>query len=173
MSELSPVERLILLREAGNVERSHTLPHHGSYSVGKHSFDAALILLVCHPDPSMELLKAVLMHDLGERYTGDVPSPTKWSDGEIARRLDRLESRALEAMGITIQLSPEDHQWLMGVDRVEFLLWCKDQIAMGNMGAATVLGAQLGVVADMDLPDELRQFVAEHMWTRTPDVLPK
>lgn len=173
MPDLSAVERLILLREAGNVERSHTLPHHGSYSVGKHSFDAALLLLTLHPDPSMELLKAVLLHDLGERYTGDVPSPTKWSDGEIARRRDKLERRALTTMGITIQLSPEDHQWLVGVDRVEFLLWCKDQLAMGNMGAATVLGAQIAVIAQMDLPAELRQFVAEHIWTRTPDVLPK
>lgn len=171
---MHPTDRVILLREAGNVMRCHTLPHHGEYSVGKHSWDMAMLILVLHPNPSIELLKAVLIHDIGERYTGDVPYPTKVSDGEFTRRLEKMERRAMHHMGFEINLSTDDMRWLHGVDRVEFLLWTKDQAAMGNQNAFSVMGTQLAVMKHgPDIPAELKEFVLSHRWTRTSDIHPK
>lgn len=173
MSELTPAERLSILREAGAVERSHVMPHHGSYTVGKHSFDMALLLLVLHPDPSINLLKACLVHDLGERFTGDVPHPAKMLDGEMAKRLARMEHAAHEKLGTTVDLTTEERAWLVGLDQIEFLLWLKDQLALGNANAATPYAAQLVALTTRDLPPELKDFLSSHQWQRHPDTFPK
>jgi len=174
MHELTPAERLSLLREAGHVERAHTLPHHGSYSVGKHSFDMALLLLVLHPNPRPELLKAVLTHDLGERFTGDMPHPAKRLDGEIGKRLDRLERLTLERLeaDYVSLLTADERLWLVSLDRVEFILWCKDQIALGNANAAAPYGAAIAELTMSEMPPELEEFVQTHVWTRHPDTFP-
>ena len=70
--------RVLAAREGGNVLRCHTVPHHGQYSVGKHSYDALSLLLLLHPNPSMNLVKATLWHDCAERFVGDMPAPAKW-----------------------------------------------------------------------------------------------
>jgi 5'-deoxynucleotidase YfbR-like HD superfamily hydrolase len=169
------VDLVTKLREGSAVERAHTLPHHGSYSVGKHSYDATMLLFALHPSPTMELVKAVMSHDLGERWCGDVPAPTKWSDGELAKRLGSLEKRCLAHLGYDISLTAEDVQWLNAVDKLELLLWAKEQIALGNQNAGCVVGNLLAwfkaSIKQMPLP--VREFIANHKWSRTPDVLPK
>ena len=169
---MRPADRVTYLREASNVERSHTLPHHGSYTVGKHSFDAVMLLLALKPDASLNLVKAVLYHDLGERFTGDMPTPTKIKDGELAKRLEMLEMRARDFLGLEIRLDSEERRWLAAVDKVELLLWAKDQMAMGNMGAASIVGNVISILNHSDLPQPVVDFVNSHEWTRNPDILP-
>lgn len=165
-----------VLRECSRVERAHTLPHHGSYTNGQHSFDAVMLLFTLYPgDPPMHLVKAVLTHDFGERWCGDIPAPAKWSDGEFAKRSEQLEQRCLRAIGYGIQLSPEENLWLKAVDTIELLLWAKQQIAMGNTDAAIVVHniVQWLGKGGMKLPVEARDFVKNHKHYRTPDHLPK
>lgn len=162
-----------MLREGGAVERAHTLPHHGSYSVGKHSFDAVNLLLVLHPNPSMNLVKAILWHDVAERYTGDIPATAKWSDGELAKRLQLLEQRIERVLGIDIHLTPEERCWLKAVDRIELLLWAKDQLAMGNQNAMALVGNLAVWFGTNEIPKECVDFVSQHNWSRTPDEIPK
>jgi len=169
---LHPSLRVTYLRESSNIERAHTIPHHGSYTVGKHSFDAVMLLLALKPDASPNLIKAVLYHDLGERFTGDVPTPAKHADGEMARRLDAFEARAREFLGVNIDLTADERVWLHAVDRVELLLWCKDQLAMGNMNAASIIGSLLSTLNHMELPQIMKEFIDSHEWTRHPDILP-
>lgn len=169
---MHPARRITYLREASNVERAHTLPHHGSYTVGKHSYDAVMLLLALKPDASLNLVKAVLYHDLGERFTGDVPTPAKHADGEMARRLDAFEARALDFLDLRIELDAEERRWLHAVDKVELLLWCKDQLALGNMNAAAIIGSLLSILNHSDLPQVVVEFIAAHEWTRNPDRLP-
>jgi len=169
---MHPSDRVTYLREASNVERSHTIPHHGSYSVGKHSFDAVMLLLALKPDASLELVKAVLYHDLGERFTGDMPTPAKYADGELARRLERFEERARDFLALGVKLDAEERRWLHAVDKVEFLLWCKDQLALGNMNAASLIGHVLSVLNHSDLPQVVTEFINSHQWNRHPDTLP-
>jgi len=169
---LHPADRVTYLRESSAVERAHTLPHHGSYTVGKHSFDAVMLLLALKPDASLNLVKAVLYHDMGERFTGDMPTPAKHADGEMARRLDQFEARARNFLALGIELDAEERRWLHAVDRVELMLWCKDQIALGNMNAASVLGTLASHLNQADLPQVVHEFIMSHSWTRNPDILP-
>jgi len=169
---MHPADRVVYLREASNVERCHTLPHHGSYTVGKHSYDAVMLLLALKPDASLNLIKAVLYHDLGERFTGDMPWPAKRADGEMAKRLDQFEARARNFLALGVKLDSEERRWLHAVDQVEMLLWCKDQLGLGNMNAASIIGGLLSSLNHSDLPQVVTEFINSHTWTRNPDVLP-
>lgn len=169
-------DRVNILRECSKVERAHTLPHHGSYTNGQHQYDAVMLLFELYPgEPSMNLVKAVLTHDLGERWCGDVPAPAKWSDGEFAKRIDLLEQRCRRALGYDIPLTPDEQNWLKAVDTVELLLWAKEQIAMGNTNAAIVVHNIVEWLkkGGQKLPAEALDFVKEHQHYRTPDHLPK
>ncbi len=168
----SKTETIIKLREGSHVSRCHTLPHHGEYTVGKHSYDAVMLLMELHPNPTLRLVKAVLYHDLGERWCGDVPAPSKWSDGEISKRLALLEKRCLEALGYGDKLTPEEVMWVNAVDKLELLLWSKDQLAFGNMNAASIIGNLISYFKRTTMPKEVEDFMEDHCWTRTPDELP-
>lgn len=165
-----------MLRECSSVERSHTLPHHGSYTNGKHSFDAVMLLFALYPgEPPMRLVKAVLTHDFGERWCGDIPAPAKWCDREFARRSEDLERRCLRAIGFDIELTEDEQLWLKAVDTVELLLWAKEQLALGNTNAVMVVNNILTWLqkGGQKLPAEVHTFVQNHEWYRTPDHLPE
>ena len=173
MTEITPMTKLVQrMREASRVERSHTMPHHGSYSVGQHSFDMLTLLISLYPDCSKELMVAVMFHDLAERWTGDIPQPAKLSDGEFGKRLAQVEARVSKRLGWTVQLDEQDRFWLVGLDVVEYHLWAKEQIAMGNQNAQTALARTVVWLQNNRIPTELADFVDEHVWTRTPDEFP-
>jgi hypothetical protein len=165
--------QVIMLREASKVERCHTIPHHGSYTDGQHSYDAAMMYLTLCPAPSFKVVKAILSHDLGERWVGDVPAPTKWADGEMSKRLQTLEDRCLRRMGVAFQLEPEDQKWLKAMDMLELWIWGHEQMAMGNANAATIVGNLNAHFMRIHLPDEVVNFLKDYQWTRTPDEIPK
>lgn len=173
MKELSPLTVLVQrLREASRVERSHTMPHHGSYTVGQHSFDMLTLLIALYPDCRKELMLAVMFHDLTERWTGDIPHPAKHSDGEFGKRIAQIEARLTKKLGWDVQLTDLERHWLKGLDCVEYLLWAKEQIAMGNQNATTALAKTAVWLKYNRIPEELADFVEHHVWTRTPDEFP-
>jgi len=162
-----------MLREASQVRRCHTFPHHGHYTVGQHSFDMLTLLLSLYPTCRKELMVAVIAHDLPERWVGDMPAPCKWSlGGEAIKQLDRVEEQILRKLELAPDLTAEERSWLHGLDRVELLLWAKDQLAMGNMNAQAVVGNLLGWFEKHTIPQPLTDFLKEHKWTRTPDLIP-
>jgi len=170
---VKPEELARCLREAGAVERCHTLPHCGSYTVGQHSFDALSLLLVLHPDPTVDLIKAVLWHDVAERWTGDVPAVAKWDDPELGRLLDQLEARIFAKLGIphVVLLSKSDHQWLEAVDKLELWLWAKSQLRMGNENATVVL-ENLGRWFDAnEVPPAVIKLMCQYEETRVDGLL--
>jgi 5'-deoxynucleotidase YfbR-like HD superfamily hydrolase len=127
------VEQVLAVRDAGEVERAHCIPHVGSYSNAKHCYGAVSLLLLLHPNPSVELIKAVNFHDTAELWLGDIPSPGKSRMPDV-RALYELHERAmlLEVFGEWPDLSEEDDTWLKAVDQVDFFLWARNQYAMGN-----------------------------------------
>lgn len=171
--QLASTLRVIQARECSRVERAHTLPHHGSYTNGQHSHDAITLYLILCPEPKMEVIKAIHLHDYGERWCGDIPAPTKWAAPDVGKRLHALESRCLTAMGLGFTISNEDVAWLKGVDSLELWLWAHDQMAMGNSNAVSVVGNLNAFFTKAELPDEIVSFIKDYQWTRTPDTLPK
>jgi hypothetical protein len=166
--------RVHFLREAGVIERCHQTPHYGSYSVGLHSFNALNLILVLHPSPSLELVKAITWHDAAERLTGDIPATVKWFSETISAELDRMEDSINRDYGIHIELTPEEEVWLHAVDRLELLLWCKEQLREGNWRFSEFVSL-LAVWFQKrweDLPPEIRDFVTYHRLERTSNVVP-
>jgi 5'-deoxynucleotidase YfbR-like HD superfamily hydrolase len=162
-----------ILREASRVERSHTMPHHGSYTNGQHSYDMAMLLMLLYPTHSHNLMKAVLVHDIPERYMGDMPGPAKESDGELGKRIAIIETRVARSLGIEFELTNEERIWLKALDRTELLLWAKEQVAMGNQNAQTVIGRLASWFGRNRIPTPVAEFIQNHVWTRTPDEFPR
>lgn len=160
------------LREASKVERSHTMPHHGSYTIGQHSFDMLTLLVSLYPDCRRELMLAVMFHDIAERWTGDIPSPAKFSDGEFGKRLAQIEQRVLRRLGLVINLDEMERFWLKGLDVVEYVLWAKEQLSMGNQNVHASLVNSLRWLSNNRIPTPLAEFIQGHSWIRTPDEFP-
>jgi hypothetical protein len=102
------------------VRRWHVNPHinQSGQTLGHHGAAAAVLAHALWPGDA-ELLWACIAHDLGESVTGDVPSPAKQDNPELALMLVSIEAAALDAMGIRYQ--PSDRLDL--VDRLEAYLW--------------------------------------------------
>lgn len=129
------LKKLRIVREAGHVERAHNVPHHGSYSVGKHSYDVVSILLLLHPSPSNQLIRAALWHDMPERFLGDLPAPAKWYNPKLNKQYQDAEQSVLDRFGehdLMSRLTLEETDWLHAADRLELLMWADDQLALGN-----------------------------------------
>lgn len=171
-------DRLWALRETGHVERAHCVPHHGGYSLAAHQWQVVTLILLLHPRPSRELIIAAHFHDAPERWTGDVPGPAKWMDGDdLEAALTRVEQRARDECGLSISLTDAEAEWLKVCDRLELLLWCYDQQQLGNLHVRPMmLLLEDAFRSNWDmLPAEIRTFLGDErfscakLWRRTPD----
>lgn len=169
-------ERVKALREAGRVERMHTMLHHSTYSVGQHSYDAANLLLCLHPNPSFALIKATLWHDCAERWIGDTPSPSKWASPELSENLETMEKGVLAALGCDQPLTAQEAMWLNAIDKLELWLWAHEQLRMGNKNAHAVINNMLmyfEVLRTSDqLPSECEHFLRTYNHERNDDTIP-
>ncbi len=138
-----PVQKVRALRESGAVKRGHTMSFGGDYTVGKHSYDAVSMLLVLHPAPSLDLIRCLMWHDAAERWLGDLPAPAKWQFPELKAAYEEAENTVLRARyGVDMSvLTDDDRLWLEGIDRLEFIMWCRDQLGQGNETVASPYAA--------------------------------
>lgn len=166
---MEQAERVMLLRECSAVERCHTLPHVGSYSVGKHSYDAAMLLLQLHPGPSLTLVRAVLEHDLTERWLGDVPRTILDLEPDLYQMHNSANIRVARRAGFDslFELKTDDWDWLRAVDTLEFILWCDDQLALGNRHVEKARSRAYTFLEKSPKIPEVTKFLEEHEWNRT------
>ena len=113
-------KKFLAIREGGQTKRCHTMQYLHPYNVAIHSYNALSLLTLLYLDgkPSINLVKAVLWHEVPERWTGDVPSPAKWASSNLKEALDLLEKKILIALDISDafqQLTNEELQWLSAV----------------------------------------------------------
>ena len=164
-------------REAAAVRRCHVVPHHGEYTNGYHSHNALSLLFILHPDPSMDLVKALHSHDYGERWVGDMPAPAKWYDPALGEAYGRAEQGALQTWGFYWGwegMSSDDYDWLNALDRLELWFWCQDQMAMGNKHVTNVLYHLNRSFKQLDrvgrLPRPVRDVINFYQWRRMPEM---
>lgn len=170
---MNTVDKVLYLREAGNTRRCHTLPHHGDYTVGKHSWDAAMLLMTLWPEGEelpRYLLEAVLLHDVAERWVGDSPSPAlaRWPQlGDAYKAAENEVHRSL--LGFHPEdLAPAHYAWLRAIDRLELWLWCHDQRALGNYNAEDWIKAiSDSLHKDPSTPGAVIGFITRFVWRRT------
>jgi hypothetical protein len=129
------VTRIKFAREGASVLRTHTQSGIGPHFVGMHTFNMITMLKILHPNPSINLVWAVMEHDIPERMTGDIPHPAKKAglvNHDQQSAFEKHLKIAVFGEDHLSQLSEEDLKWLNGLDMLEFYCWCKDQIMMGN-----------------------------------------
>lgn len=122
-------------REAGEVQRCHALPHHSPYNLAIHSYGAVSLLLLLHPDPSLNLIKALMFHDVAERWLGDVPSPGKAISPQMGLLYEEVERDILNQLEMNPLLGAGEVMWLRAMDTADLYLWCiRESELLGNKG---------------------------------------
>lgn len=125
--------------KAANTRRFHTVPSIGEQTVGHHSHRMCLLLrylLDGHVHP--HLYEAVLFHDLAESEFGDVPATAKWQSATLDRALENLEYTWSISNGIYITLCDLDQSIINIVDKLELVLYCTEQIMLGNQNMRSI-----------------------------------
>lgn len=162
-----------LLRECSNVQRCHTIPHQGEYTVGKHSYDATVLLLALFPDISRNALTYMLLHDTGERWVGDIPCTAAWDDGALGKAYKAAEERVRLEHGIVLpEVTPDELHLIQVVDKLELWLWAYEQrLLWGNLhvvGCCDRLGKYFdGLAAEGRLPEPVGHVLLTHMSRRS------
>lgn len=172
------VSRVKYAREAANVHRVHATPSPFPYQVGMHSFNMLAMLRILRPKASLDLVWAVLEHDMPERITCDMSHPAK------VMGLLNMDKQTLMEVHLNTEafggdsaqmLSEEDLKWLKGLDMVEFYCWAKDQLMVGNRTVETQMRyvekfmAKNGHLFPVKLVD-LYYLVKESDWQTLPDM---
>lgn len=158
---IETVTQILSLRASGNVQRCHTNMHHGNYLISEHIGQGITLLLLLHPDPSLNLIRAWTFHDSPELWTGDTPAPTKRRFPQLKAELNAVEQAHHEEHPRTHSglLTDSDVRWLKGIDLLELYLWCRDQELVGNMHATVVAERVHDWMKENDTPDQVMAFL--------------
>jgi len=167
-------ENVAMRREAGAIERWHVVPHHGSITVASHSWNATMLLLELYPKASRRLIVYMLHHDVTERWTGDIPASAKAMFPLIMQGVQEAEISLEDEMSLpsTRNLSSTERAWARAIDALEMMLWCHEQIAMGNRMVEPALEQLAMWIMDEDwIPAAIKTFYKNYKWKRYPDYL--
>lgn len=129
---MSAVSSLLFARSGGRVTRFHCFPNIMPDYVGHHTFNLLCMLMVCLPPEKLtkQLLLAALVHDIPERVTGDIPSPTKDRGVFDRQALAALEESVMEHYGLP--WPPQDNVYLRMADCLDGMFHCLEEARMGN-----------------------------------------
>lgn len=166
------MNRAKALLEGGRTERFHATPHHLPYSVAQHSWGMAALLEAFWPDAPARLLKACLFHDVAERWTGDMPAPGKWwLCPEANAHLKAAEAQITRQLQVDYErgLDGELTNWLKALDLLELLLFCMDELHMGNMNVKQTVRTCREHLLEKWVPQEIQAFVTNLNWERCDD----
>lgn len=164
-------DKILSIREASHVERCHTIRHIGSYTNGQHSFDMLTLALNLKPEVSKNLMLAIIHHDLPERWTGDVPFSTKMQSHDLHVEMIKLEEKIKNHFDWNFTLTPEELEWLLALDRLEFYMWTQDQLLLGNRNVEGISQAcRTGLMVDS--PEPIKEYVTWVTNYRTSDNIP-
>jgi 5'-deoxynucleotidase YfbR-like HD superfamily hydrolase len=157
------VEEILSLRASGHVKRMHTFHVHGEQTVADHCAQALNLLFGLHPNPSVALIRRLLYHDAAERHTGDIPAPIKRRVTELADAERQCEAEFYGEHPMACEgadtLTDDDRRWVKAVDTLELMLWCDDQLMMGNTHAEVIRRRVIGYLMGADTPDEVLAFM--------------
>ena len=168
-------ENVAMRREAGNVKRWHIVPTVGNgETVGHHQNNAVNLLLCLWPTASRALIVYMVQHDTTERWTGDIPASCKAMFPAIMKGVEAAETQLEMEMDIpgTEHLNPTERQWARGIDALECVLFCHEQLAMGNRNFENALDSLLVWFENkVGIPMQIQDFLRDYKWKRYPDYL--
>lgn len=118
------------VRLAGDVKRWHTKRTLRSQSLSSHQYGVAMLIQLIDPDCSKALIMSALTHDLPEIDTGDIPAPAKWGNPDLESALIRIEETS--TLCFDFDINDEEVDLLKWADSAELMLWCQEEVNMGN-----------------------------------------
>jgi 5'-deoxynucleotidase YfbR-like HD superfamily hydrolase len=132
------------LLKSGGTQRFHT---HAAdliktQDVSQHSYNVFwLVYALTYGDCSKQLLVHALAHDAGERWTGDVPAPTK-RNLDISTTFGEFEEKQLRAMtGLELPALVDNEPIILKVaDSLEGARFCFNEFELGNRRVLHILG---------------------------------
>lgn len=146
-------ERLAAIYTSGNTRRWHAEDIIGEQRVSSHTWGMTAIVLILHPDPSADLLRAITFHDAPEVFSGDIPFFARKAHEGLAAGDREIGDRWFDAMlpgGDPRTLTDEEKWWLSFADAAEAYFFVQHQVALGNQymgqGPYWELGERLGVL---------------------------
>lgn len=122
-------------RMAGLVRRYHTWPVHHTQTVAEHTWQVMRLWCETFGNPRSEVWYYLLIHDLGEVTTGDLPYPIKLNNPKLKAEMDRLELDALNNMGFPDPrrvLTEEEYAQFKFCDLLECAEYAQREVRMGN-----------------------------------------
>lgn len=155
------IDNFINIRAGGKVERCHTIPREGSYSVASHSWGVAMIMHQIWPEDFQRLCLICLTHDVTERFTGDIPYPLISNSPVIRRELKDISAKISAKLGIPSEasLSDEDYVKLKACDQLELWTWAREQVyRSGNTFAFEIVTALEEHWEKFPLPERAEKF---------------
>ncbi len=167
-------ERVAMMREAGAVTRWHTIPHIGVDTVANHSWNATTLLLELNPTASRVLIIYMFNHDVTERWLGDIPASAKGMFPLISKGVGVAEEWLENKFDIPSarNLTEDEQQWARAIDALEAVLWCHEQLAMGNRMVENALEAiDKWIFSESWIPAPIRAFYRNYEWQRTTDYI--
>ena len=127
------------VRNGNAVKRWHTRRMLTNDTVGEHTANVLAIVLAINPNPTLELIKAAVIHDTAEQWTGDIPATAKWMSPKLKSACDELEVKMLLANGFEIPtLTSFEQLVLKWADMLDLLYRCLDEIRLGNRSMVAV-----------------------------------
>jgi HD domain len=159
-SKLDRFTHFLRLRNGGDVKRYHTFPIIGEQKVSAHTFNVLLFIMQYHPEPSMDLIKAALYHDLAEYDTGDTPANVKWKFPMLLASLENAENEVSYNLGIFANLDDREAIWLKVGDTLEYLFYALEQRLLGNINMDIVFTRGCARL----LKDPYAEFLKEHIF---------
>lgn len=156
------IKRLAKFRAGMAVKRYHTVNMLVEETVGHHSANVAWIICNITRDPSAALLKAALLHDVAEQWTGDVPATAKWMCIPLKRELDTLERVLHDVHALPMpELTEAEHKILKQADMLDLCFKMTEEINMGNRNCLPILDRGLGYLLDNEPNAAVRLMVNE------------
>jgi 5'-deoxynucleotidase YfbR-like HD superfamily hydrolase len=138
---MNSLQKLLAIREAGHVERCHTMMKVRPYNLAAHLWGTAVLVRQLWPG-DYRLMEVALLHDVPERFTGDLPSTALTWLG-IGEQLKRCEREITSRLQIPCEHDLDEESWrrLRCADNLELLFWVYEEEAMGNRTLAPVRAA--------------------------------
>jgi len=121
--------------------------------VAEHSFGVMMLIRqavdgrLFSDDSILNMLLAAMHHDLPELMTGDIPADVKRRHPELDALLNRIEMTA-EDLYIDTPLTAVERGLVKWADTMELILWCLEEIALGNTNMRRVVTRAIGYLTN-------------------------
>lgn len=166
-------KQLDLMLAGGLTKRYHTIDTVRQQNVAEHTFFAMSIALVVYDkDTALELLPFLLVHDITEAVTGDLPATVKKEHNVVKLMFDNIEHEVYASAGISIRPMPDDLRRKLKVcDYLEGMLYCAREIKRGNMAIVQTYNNFLSYVETFDPQGkelEVLNYIQEMVACQTP-----